>query len=143
MKQLFAALILLLCLTTTQAQTSAAAPTTDPARETTARLTGKYQLDEQQQKQVYTIQTRKLRNLAAIEGLKTSDPERYLAKMESIQKGAQASLQRLLKTPEQVQLYSQTQAEQRRQRSTRLEEMKAAGASNAAIAEALAGIYLE
>ena len=143
MKQIFAALFLLLCLPASQAQTTAAAPGSDPAREATTRLTGKYQLDEQQQKLVYTIQTRKLRNLAAIESLKTSDPDRYLAKLESVQKGTQASIQRLLKTPEQVQAYNQTLAEQRRQRSARLEEMKAAGASKTAIAEALAGIYLE
>lgn len=140
MKYLFSSLLCLLCLGTAPAQTETGA---DPAREATTRISAKYGLDEQQQARVYTIQVRKLRNLAAIEGLKTSDPDRYQAKLESIQTGTQASLQRLMKTPEQVERYNQTLAEQRRLRSARLEALKAAGASRTAIAAALTGIYLE
>jgi len=115
----------------------------DPAREAAGRLAAKYKLNAAQTQKMYTIQTRKQRNLAEIEVFKSSNPALYRAKLESIQKGTQSSIRRLLKTKEQQALFQKNQTEQRRLRQAKREEMNAQGASKEAIEAAVLEIYVE
>lgn len=137
MKKVFALFFLLALLPVAYSQTA------DPAREAAEQLVRKYALDSKQADKAHTIQARKQRNLADIEALKTGDPALYYAKMESIQKGTQASIRRMLATPAQRELFQQTQSEQRRLRAEKRLAMAAQGASDLAIEAALLAIYLE
>lgn len=116
---------------------------TDPARESADRLAHKYGLDAEDAIKVYAIQVRKQKNLSEVEALAASDPALYRAKLASIQQGTQASIERLLRSPEQRKLYRQTQAEQRLQRAKKRQELEARGATAAEVDAALLGIYLE
>lgn len=115
----------------------------EKARELTQQISQKYTLDAGQSAKMYSIQTRKLRNLAEIALLKTSNPSLYFHKMKSIQKGTQASIRRMLTTTEQQNLFQETQAEQRRLRAEKQAELQATGATQLEIEAALADIYLE
>lgn len=115
----------------------------DPAREATGPLVAKYRLNAEQTKKMHAIQARKQQNFAGIESLKTSNPALYRAKLESIQKGTQNSIRRLLNTTEQQKIFQETMAEQRRLRHAKREELHAQGASREAIDAAVLDIYLE
>lgn len=119
------------------------AQTADAAREAANQLIQKYGLDTEQAAEARTIQERKQRNLAEIEPLKTSDPVRYRAKLESIQQGTHASLRRLLTTPEQRAIFQQTLSEQRRLRAEKRLALEAQGKSQPEVEEAVLEIYLE
>lgn len=119
------------------------AQTADVAHEAANQLIQKYGLDTEQASKAHAILERKQRNLTEIEALKTSDPTRYHAKLESIQQGTQASLRRLLTTPEQRALFQQTLSEQRRLRAEKRMELEAKGMSQPEIEEAVLAIYLE
>lgn len=113
------------------------------ARTATEQLVAKYQLNADQAKQMYTIQARKLRNLASIESLKTSDPAHYRAKLQSVQNGTLASTRRILQTKEQVALFDKTKVETRTRQAEKRKEMMLQGASKDAIEAAMLEIYAE
>lgn len=115
----------------------------DPAREATGPLVSKYGLNMEQTQKMQSIQARKLRNLADIETYKTSNAALYRAKLESIQKGTQNSIRRMLNTKEQQTIFQKTMAEQRKLRQAKREELSAQGASKDVIDAAVLGIYLE
>lgn len=117
-------------------------PGPDLAREATQQLKLKYQLDAAQEEKMYVIQQRKRRNLAEIEPLK-DNPALYNAKLQSIQRGTLASIQRMLNTPAQQEIFQQTKSELRKQRALKRQEMTEQGASKRAIESALLEIYLE
>lgn len=123
--------------------TNLEADSIDPAREAAALLTEKYTLDADQTAEVYTVQLRKQRNLAEILPLKTQNQPVYLNKLNSIQRGTQASIRRLLKTDAQRDLFQQSMADQRRLRAEKMRELQAKGASALAIEEAILEIYFE
>lgn len=121
-----------------------AASSNDPAaRAATDALVAKYNLNADQAKQMYTIQARKQRNLAQIADLKTSDPALYQTKMKSVQTGTLASIRRILKTKEQVDLFEKTKVEVRNQRAIKQKELMGKGAKKAEIEAALLDIYAE
>lgn len=152
MKQIvfFAFLLLGACALSAQSQ-EAKAPVgvgstntaTDPAREAAERLVVKYGLNAEQAQKMYAIQSRKLRNLAEIEPFKTDNPALYRAKLESVQRGTQASIRRMLTGPAQLELFQKTQGEQRKLRQAKRQELRAQGASNEAIETAVQAIYME
>ena len=113
------------------------------AREATEKLAAKYTLNADQSKQVYAIQQRKQRNLSEIASLQTSDRSRYLAKLESLQKGTLASLRRTLQSKEQLELYQKTQADIRTKRAEKRKELLLAKAAKDDIQAALLEIYEE
>ena len=152
MKQLLAlALFLIMASATASAQKVEAKPpsdnTTSPAdaaaREATDKLVAKYTLNADQAKEMYTVQQRKQRNLGQLEPLKTSDRSLYLAKLESLQKGTLASIRRILRTKEQVELYQKTQAEVRTQRAVKRKELTGKNTSKEDMQAALLEIYAE
>ena len=147
-KFLFPLIFLLLGGASLQAQQTeaTAAPTgiNDPEiRKATEALTAKYQLNADQAKQMYTIQVRKAKNLAQIESLKSSDPALYRAKVQNVQKGTLANIQRILTTKDQVALYKKTQSDLRVQRNKKQKELVGKNASKEAIENALLDIYAE
>lgn len=115
----------------------------DPAWEAARPLETKYGLNAEQTKKMRTIQARKQRNLAEIEVYKTGNPALYRAKLESIQKGTQNSIRRILNTKEQQTIFQKTMAEQRRLRQAKREELLAQGASKEVVDAAVLDIYLE
>lgn len=147
-KFLFFLIFLLLGGASLQAQQTeaTAAPTgiNDPEiRKATEALTAKYQLNADQAKQMYTIQVRKAKNLAQIGSLKSSDPALYRAKVQNVQKGTLANIQRILTTKDQVALYKKTQSDLRVQRNKKQKELVGKNASKEAIENALLDIYAE
>ncbi len=113
------------------------------AREAAEKLAAKYSLNADQAKQVYTIEQRKQRNLAEIEPLKTSDRSRYLAKLESLQKGTLNSIKRTLRTKEQLDLFQSTQADVRTKRAEKRKELLLAKSPKEDIQAVLLEIYEE
>lgn len=113
------------------------------AREATDKLTAKYQLSPEQSKTMYDIQTRKLRNIAQIEPLKQSDPAMYRGKMQSIQKGTLNSIERLLTTQAQKDLFQQNKVDIRTRQADKRKELTTQGASKDAIEDAMLEIYSE
>lgn len=147
-------LSLLLCLAlgaaTAFAQTNAAKTSAHPvkiddaaARQATEKLAAKYSLNADQAKQMYGIQTRKLRNLAEIERLRTENPAQFRAKLESIQRNTLVAIRRILRTKAQVGIFKKTQDEVRLLRATKRKELAQKGATKEAADAALLEIYAE
>lgn len=113
------------------------------AREATDKLTAKYQLSPEQSKTMYDIQTRKLRNIAQLQPIKQSDPATYRGKMQSIQKGTLNSIERLLTTPAQKDLFQQNKVDIRTRQADKRKELTIQGASKEAIEDAMLEIYSE
>lgn len=126
-----------------KAPANAANGKVDPAREATGPLVAKYGLNADQTQKMQKIQARKLRNLAEIEAFKTGNPALYRVKLESIQKGTQNSIRRLLNTEGQQTIFRKTMAEQRRLRQAKREELRAQGVSTETIDAAVLEIYIE
>jgi len=124
-------------------QTALSASDEATARAATEQLVAKYKLNADQAKQMYTIQARKLRNMAAIESIKTTDPALYLAKKQSVQDGARISIRRILNTKEQVDLFEKTKVETRTRQAEKRKEMMQAGASKQEIEAAVLDLYAE
>ncbi|MBK8554475.1 MAG: hypothetical protein IPL65_01315 [Lewinellaceae bacterium] len=151
MKRIFFLLLLSLAFSSTNyaqsiesaVPSSASTQQADPAREATDALVAKYDLNNTQAKQIFTIQQRKLRNLGDIASLETENPALYASKLRSIQKGTLASIRRILRTEAQVSKYQQTQMEIRVQQAEKRKEMTQNGASAAEIDAALLLIYGE
>ena len=130
------------------AQSGSPAPThaaqADPAvRTATEALVAKYTLNADQAKQVYQIQQRKNRNMAEIAAFKSSDLALYQAKLLNVQKGAWTSLRQVLNTKEQVDIYRKTQAELRRLRNAKRQELTAQKAPREVVESAVLAIYAE
>jgi len=132
MKQLFALALFLISTLAVSAQDvkskppAATPPANDAAaREATDKLVAKYTLNADQAKEMFTIQKRKLRNLDQIASLQTSNRSLYLSKLESLQKSTLASIRRVLRSKEQVELYNKTQADVRTQRAAKRKELAA------------------
>ncbi len=115
----------------------------DPAREATDLLIEKYSLDVDQAAKMYTIQQRKQQNLAEIQGFKQSNPALFRNKLQSIQRGTQASIRRLLRTQIQKEQFQQAQSEQRRLRAEKRRELLAQDVAPEDIELALLDIYIE
>ncbi|HNL37652.1 MAG TPA: hypothetical protein PKL15_11210 [Saprospiraceae bacterium] len=113
------------------------------ARAATEQLVAKYKLNADQAKQMYTIQARKMRNMAAIESIKNSDPTLYLAKKQSVLDGSRASIRRILNTREQVELFEKTKVETRTRQAEKRKEMMQAGASKQEIEAAVLDLNAE
>lgn len=127
-----------------QAANKSALPAMDnAARAATESLTAKYSLNADQAKQMYTVQLRKIKNLEEIQSLKNSDAKAYYAKLDNVQRGTLGSIRRILKTPQQVELYQKTQAEVRQLKAQKRKEMTLAGAQSAEIENALIDLYQE
>ena len=101
---------------------------TTPAQQMAEKLTEKYNLTEQQQADMVTIQERKFRNFAEIEGLRKIDPTKYIEKMRALKIGIDGSIERLL-NEEQMVVFRQEKAAFRKQKSIVYSELKANGAS--------------
>jgi hypothetical protein len=147
-KLLFPLLLLVLggpLLNAQKTETTAAPTATNDQeiRKATEALTEKYQLNADQAKQMYTIQARKAKNLTQIESLKSSDPALYRAKVQNVQKGTLANIQRILNTKDQVDMYKKTQSEIRVLRNKKQKELVGKSASKEAIENALLDIYAE
>ncbi len=148
-KSLFFLLLLLqsgFVLNAQKTESAAPAPTTSndqEIRKATEALTAKYKLNADQAKQMYTIQVRKSKNMAQIAAFQTSDPALYRAKVQNVQKGTLASIQRILNTKAQVDLFRKTQADIRVLRSKKQKELSTQKASKAAVETALLAIYIE
>lgn len=95
-----------------------------------------YQLNEQQIPKMYKIQERKLRNLAEIESLRSSNYELFLKKKNAIREGTQTSVQRLL-TKEQMPILQAQMLDRRKRESSLIQQMKQEGASMEAIQRAI------
>lgn len=138
MKNLMFCLALLFAAVGVMAQSS----TKTPAQEATDKLTQLYGLSPEQQVEMLKVQERKFRNLAEIEGLKTTDYKMYMRKIQSIQYGNNASLQRLL-NPTQDLLWQQQQTQLRERKLVAQKEMKAAGASQQQIEQKMLELDIE
>lgn len=126
------------------AQNSATQPVNDAAiRTATEALTTKYSLNADQAKQMYTILTRKERNLTEIEIYRTSDVAKYNLKLRSIQDGTMRSIRQILHNRTQVEIWSKTQRDTRIQRAAKHKEMLSQGASKDAITSAELAIFAE
>jgi hypothetical protein len=112
-------------------------------RKGTEALVAKYNLGADQAKQMYTIQLRKARNMADIAALQNSDPALYRTKVKNVQSGTLASIRRILRSKEQVELFEKTKAEVRVLHSKKQKELTAKKASKEAIEDALLAIYAE
>lgn len=113
------------------------------AQKATNALAEKYTLTEAQRAKMYTVQLRKLKNEAQIASLKTSDPAKYQLKKDALQKGTLGSIQRLLSTKEQMELFKRTQSDVRTQKSAKRKELMMQSASPTEIKAALTDIYQE
>lgn len=148
-KSLFFLLLLLQCgivLNAQKIESAAPAPTTtndQEIRKATEALTAKYKLNADQAKQMYTIQVRKSKNMAQIAAFQTSDPALYRAKVQNVQKGTLANIQRILNTKAQVDIYRKTQADIRVLRNKIQKELSTKKASKEEIETALLAIYTE
>jgi hypothetical protein len=142
MKKVFLTFLLFCCLA---AISLAQVATVDEtlARATTEQLTAKYGLNADQAKTVYTIQVRKLKNLAAIETYKTSNPTLYQTKLVNVQQGTLNSLRRSLKSKEQLAIFQKTQSDVRRKKADKRKELAPQKLSKAALDAELNQIYAE
>jgi hypothetical protein len=89
-------------------------------------LTQRYQLNEQQVAEMYTILERKERNLAEIAELESTDYRVYLEKKRIIRTHTEGSIRRFL-SEEQRQIQREEQLAYRRTTSNTIKELQAAG----------------
>ena len=110
---------------------------TDFALDQTEKLTQIYNLTPEQVKQMTVIQQRKIKNFADIQSLKETDPEKYAAKVKSIQYGTDGSLRKML-TRDQLKIYQDQQIAKRKIKADKIAALKEAGASQEEIKKAMA-----
>ena len=99
-----------------------------PAHQMTDVLTEKYNLTEDQQAQMLTIQQRTFDNLEEIAHLKKSDLTLHIQKMRALKMGMEGSIELIL-NEEQKAILRQEKAEFRRQKSVLYSDLKAKGAT--------------
>jgi hypothetical protein len=137
-------ILMLLLLGGAQAQNAPTQTATDAAARTaTDVLVKKYTLNADQAKQMYTIQVRKQRNLAQIEGLKNSNPAKFRSKLHVVQQGTLRSVRGVLNTKAQVDLYKETQGKVRLLQADKRKELMVKKSSKEEIDTALLEIYAE
>ena len=124
MKKIFLTFFVALLAIGTYAQTIDRAA----VQQATDELTALYQLDDDQQAKMYTIQERHFKNLAEIESLNNTDRKLYIQKRRAARMGTDASTKRLLTTA-QMPIFDQQQLERRKKESDLIKQMKANGAS--------------
>lgn len=122
----FAYSLFVLCF---MAATSFAQKSAD-ATAVTAKLTTLYTLTDAQVSQMQVIQERKYRNLSEIEGLKSTDSQKYILKLRSIQTGNDASIKKML-TEEQRVIFDQKRVENRNMMAVEYKQMQADNLSQA------------
>lgn len=115
----FSLLVLCFMAATSFAQKSADATTI------TAKLTKMYTLTDAQVAQMQVIQERKYRNLSEIEGLKSTDSEKYILKLRSIQTGNDASIKKML-TEEQRVIFDKQRMANREMMAVEYKQLQAA-----------------
>lgn len=108
----------------------------------TAQLKTILSLDAKQEAAVLKIQDRKDRQMAEIESLKNSNYELYTKKVDSIHKGNEIAVQRLL-NKEQLAAYHQHRSHIRMEKARLTKKMKAEGASKKAIEKAVKNLEYE
>ena len=95
-------------------------------------LTQRYQLNDQQIAEMYTIMERKERNLAEIAELETTDYRVYLEKKRIIRTHTDGSIRRFL-NEDQRQIQREEQLAYRRTTSDMIKKLQAAGKTKAEI----------
>lgn len=131
-KKFLTAIVALLFVTAMQAQSF-------NAQKTANELASAYSLDDAQKTEMLIIQQRKARNLTEIQSLKSTDRPTYIKKLKAIRYGTDASIKRLL-NKEQMEVFFAKSKERRQKEADVMSEMKAAGATQEEIQEALAQI---
>ena len=131
-KKFLTAIVALLFVTAMQAQSF-------NAQQAANELASAYSLDEAQKTEMVTIQERKARNLTEIQSLKSTDRATYIKKLKAIRYGTDASIKRLL-NKDQMEVFFAKSKERRQKEADVMSEMKAAGATQEEIQEALAQI---
>ncbi len=102
-------------------------PADDPAVQSVVeKFAEKLDLTEAQIPKMVTIQQRRLRNLAEISVLKDSDPDMFLKKRISVNKGTEGSI-RLMLDKEQTRKYHQHLLTVRQQKADKTAELKSQG----------------
>jgi hypothetical protein len=101
-----------------------------------------YQLEDSQLAEMQKIQARRLKNLADVESLRTSDYPLFLRKRSAIKAGTEASIKRLLNN-EQMKILTQQQIEGRKRTSELIQRLKQEGATPEAIKTAVLELNLE
>ena len=109
------------------------------AQKAANELASAYSLSDVQKTEMLIIQQRKARNLTEIQSLKSTDRATYIKKLKAIRYGTDASIKRLL-NKDQMEVFYTKSRERRQKESDVMSEMKAAGASQEEIQEALAQI---
>ncbi len=92
----------------------------------TDEVTKLYRLSPEQQQQVREIQEWRLRNMAEIEAIRSSDYPAYLDKRRSVRMGAEQSIKRLL-NESQLVIFEQQMAERRQRELDLMRSMKRQG----------------
>ena len=131
-KKFLTAIVALLFVTAMQAQSF-------NAQKAANELASAYYLSDVQKTEMLIIQQRKARNLTEIQSLKSTDRATYIKKLKAIRYGTDASIKRLL-NKDQMEVFYAKSRERRQKEADVMSEMKAAGASQEEIQEALAQI---
>jgi len=113
-----------------QALAQAGGFSSQAVREATEACVRSYRLDEQQEKVMYEIQEQRLRNLAALTGLRATAEEAYLRKKRAIRLYPEAATRRLL-NPAQRELLAAEQSRREDERKALLRRLKESGAATA------------
>lgn len=124
MKKIFLTFFVALIVIGTYAQTI----DRSAVQQATNELTALYQLDDEQQTKMLTIQERHFKNMAQIESLRDTDQKLYVQKKKAVRMGTDASTKRLL-TEAQMPIFNEQQVERRKKESALIKQMKANGAS--------------
>jgi hypothetical protein len=130
--------LLVLCF---MAATSFAQKSAD-ATAITTKLTKMYTLTDAQVAQMQVIQERKYRNLSEIEGLKSTDSEKYILKLRSIQTGNDASIKKML-TEDQRVIFNQKRVANREMMAVEYKQMQAAKLSKAQMDDKIIALEME
>lgn len=106
------------------------------AQNATNKLVTLYQLSPDQTAEMLKIQERRFQQIESLQGMKTSQPDLYLKKRESVEKGVLSSTQRVLNDEQEVILKEQL-VQTRTKKAALKKKMYSEGASSMAIQEAL------
>ena len=99
-----------------------------PAQQMTDKLTEKYNLTEEQQAEMLTIQQRTFNDLEEIAHLKKSNVSLHIQKMRALKMGMEGSMERIFNADQRA-ILAQEKAAFRQQKSVLYSDLKAKGAS--------------
>ena len=136
-KFVFSLMVLCFMATTSFAQKSA-----DASRAITEKLTTLYTLTDAQVAQMQVIQERKYRNLSEIEGLKSTDPEKYILKLRAIETGNDASIKKML-TEDQRAIFDQKRVANREMMAVEYKRMQGEKLSKDKMDEKIIALEME